>query len=370
VSPVLQVDLSDPSDVRTSLNILNLCLGIVPRGAQNTPSADSQQPLTPAMAVLRQKKVWPFLEQVADLEVSEYSLPELATYLDMPSNRVGSLRAILAKLEQRLELQFFELAPSRATDTQGNPRYRMPDAIKKAIRAQRKKLPEMNRIAKQILRDMIDHSELFAGLNSSERRECFRMSSGAIDLLWDRTGAAHSDCVGETQSEHIDFLKHHPRLIECVKHLFEQDKEREISKLRLHTGQCAAMMYLMASSASDIDAYRNSNPPSEKQLSWQNWDKAEEFWTLIAARNKRLVPVYDALRALVDENAGGGSRRIEKLAVVAKAWRLFRDQEKITKKALALKYEEDVNGIRRLVEQPSVGGIDLGKSADETARAG
>jgi hypothetical protein len=358
--PVLQVNLSDPSDVRTSINILKRHLDVAAQGPRSSSPADSQEPSTQAMAVLRQKKVWPFLEQVAELEVPEFSLPELGAHLDMPSNRVSSLRAILAKLEQRLDIELFLLAPSRATDTQGNPRYQMPAAIKEAIKAEGKKLPEMSRIAKKLLRDMIDHSNLFAGLDSRGQKECLRMSCVAIDLLWDRTGAVYSDCGHyETELEHIDFLKRHPRLLDCVKHMFVQNTDRTISKLRLSPGQSAAMMYMMASSASDADAYRKGNPPSEKQLSWEYWKKAEEFWSLLAADDDQLVAVVRALHSLADENSVHGTSHVRKLAVVTKAWRLFQADEKITKKALTRDYRENTNDLSRR-ERAAVGGIDLG----------
>jgi hypothetical protein len=82
---------------------------------------------------MKTKKIWPFLDRVANLDVREYSLPELGGHLGMSSNKVCSLKAILAKPEQRLGIQFFEPAPSGAVDASGNPRYRMPDAIRQAI---------------------------------------------------------------------------------------------------------------------------------------------------------------------------------------------------------------------------------------------
>jgi hypothetical protein len=133
--PVLQVNLTDPADVRAGIDMLTRQLNSATQAAQVTPPAAAQQPLAQPMAEMKRKKIWRFLDRVATLNVPEYSLPELGGHIGLSSNKVCSLKAILAKPEQRLGVQFFELAPSGAVDTAGNPRYRMPDAIKQAIQA-------------------------------------------------------------------------------------------------------------------------------------------------------------------------------------------------------------------------------------------
>jgi hypothetical protein len=128
--PILQVDLSDLVDVQTGIEIL---MRIRATAAQNSSAASARHPLAEAMAEMKQKKIWLFLERAANLNVPEYSLPELGGHLGISSNKVCSLKAILAKPEQRLGLQFFETAPSGTQDAAGNPRYRMSEAIRKAI---------------------------------------------------------------------------------------------------------------------------------------------------------------------------------------------------------------------------------------------
>jgi len=131
--PVLQVNLSDPADARVGLDILTRLLNHAAQPPQAPPPAAPQQPLAQAMVEMKSKKIWRFLDRVANLNVPEYSLPELGTHIGLSSNKVCSLKAILAKPEQRLGVQFFEPAPSGTVDASGNPRYRMPDAIKQAI---------------------------------------------------------------------------------------------------------------------------------------------------------------------------------------------------------------------------------------------
>ncbi len=134
--PILNVNLSDPADVQAAIDILmryRASFAQDPQNPQSSNFAVPQPPLAQAMAEMKLKKIWHFLVRVADLNVAEYSLPELGEYVEMSSNKVCSLKAILAKPEQRLGIRFFELSPTRSMDAVGNPRYRMPDPIKQAI---------------------------------------------------------------------------------------------------------------------------------------------------------------------------------------------------------------------------------------------
>lgn len=104
---ILDVDLTDPADVRAGLNILTkLCSPGAP--IPRVGSADVQFSLTQAVVEMKRKKIWQFLHRVASLDVPEYSLPELGGQIGISSSKVCSLRAILAKPEQRLGVQFFE----------------------------------------------------------------------------------------------------------------------------------------------------------------------------------------------------------------------------------------------------------------------
>src|SRR5713226_1374146 len=108
--PLLQVNLDDHADVEAGIAILmSRRLPVV--AALQDPPADRQRPLAEAMAVMKTKKIWKFLTRVATLDEAEYSLPELGTLLGLSTNKVCSLKAILAKPEQRLGLQFLAPAP-------------------------------------------------------------------------------------------------------------------------------------------------------------------------------------------------------------------------------------------------------------------
>jgi hypothetical protein len=131
--PLLQVNLNDHADIEAGIAIL-MTRRVPVVAALQDPSADGQRTLSEAMAVMKTKKIWKFLTRVASLDQSEYSLPELGALVGLSTNKVCSLKAILAKPEQRLGLQFLEPASDAAVDAAGNPRYRMPRPILQAIR--------------------------------------------------------------------------------------------------------------------------------------------------------------------------------------------------------------------------------------------
>ncbi len=131
--PVLHVNLADPADVQAAIEVLMRYQASFAQAPQTSSLAVVQPPLAQAMAEMKLKKIWQFLVRVASVNASEYSLPELGEHIGMSSNKVCSLKAILAKPEQRLGIQFFELSHTGNVDGVGNPRYRMPDAIKQAI---------------------------------------------------------------------------------------------------------------------------------------------------------------------------------------------------------------------------------------------
>ena len=184
--------------------------------------------------------------------------------------------------------------------------------------------------------DMLYTMELFRQNTPTERKDMTRMLASAIDLLWART-----DTKGyKTHPEVVGFLERHRRLLKCVEHIFIEnsvkgaDGGRKISKLRISAGHASALCYLMACGSEKTteysDEYRNESPPSEKNLDWTYWDRAQDFWTCLAGA-RDFIPVRRALGQLVDsspgneDNQGLGGRTPEKLAILAKAWERYKD---------------------------------------------
>lgn len=220
--------------------------------------------------------------------------------------------------------------------------------------------------------DVFYTSDLFRKLVSADRKHCSRMLAAAVDLLWKRT-----DTKGyKTNSEVVPFVDRHGKLIKAIDHLFVEDcaaDGRKISNLKLSSGQCAALCYLMGCSTSDGDAYRNGFPPQEKGLDWSNWDKAKQFFALLGGSNE-MEPVRKALLSLQgsdptdEQNLGMGGRLPEKLAILAKAAAVFfgDNPRPITDEDVKLNYNTlDDKGAKlpdgqiKLLDAADFGGIDV-----------
>lgn len=222
--------------------------------------------------------------------------------------------------------------------------------------------------------DMLYTMPLYRDNTPPDRKELTRMLAIAIDTLWDRT---NTQGYG-THPEIVGFLERHNTLLQCVQHIFAENRSkalvagtytigayesdntwgvmssggvilrggfasqelakrwalaedggRKISKLKISAGQASALMYLMGSGTEKTtdysDTYRNEKPPSEKNLDWGYWDKAKDFWARLASDRSfklvrdRLTDLYDSSKTN-PANLGMGGTSAEKLAVLAKAW--------------------------------------------------
>lgn len=208
------------------------------------------------------------------------------------------------------------------------------------------------------LTDVIFRSEYFAKLPTSIRKNLSAVLDYGIRLLWFRTGLGTvAYAPKRTHSEALDFVNRHPRLLECVKHVGDTESLATVKKY-IAPGTAAGLMYLMGTSASTADEYRASSNPDENLLSFDLWDKAEEFWALIGSDSPTMAPLKKSIGALI-EGEGGGSNA-ERIAVIVKAWNCFVNNDKIQEKDLKLKYVTDDDGFKTLAECPTTGGIDVG----------
>lgn len=239
----------------------------------------------------------------------------------------------------------------------------------------------LDKVNLRALSKVIDTSGLFDGwtvkdeimdkvevrtLSSGEKKWCSRMLDKATALLWQRVGAGVDEFHGHrTHSELAAFHDRHPRLLQCVKHIFEQDRDgHPISGLKLSAGQSAACLYLMGSAATRPDAYRSAEQPGEKVLDWQHWEKAQQFWVDLA--DGKLKSVTNALANPYGLKEATEASGIERLCVLAKAWELYVTGRKIASKNLRLSFVDKEGVGKVLNEWPTFGGIDKGnpKEAD------
>lgn len=231
----------------------------------------------------------------------------------------------------------------------------------------------LDNVKPRTVADNLMTSAHFVNLNSGERRECTRMLEKAIAFAWKRSGAQGY----MTNQACLEFLKLHPTLEVLVRHLFDENKNRGISLLRLSPGQMAGVAWLMATSASDLDAYQNANPPSEKKMDLSRLDLAQDFFVMLSSSPpaKQVKAVHHAIGGMVGDDAEGlGGRQFEKLAVLGKAWAILAADPKaiITEADVALKYWDDALGVKHLLAGDDgylnyFGGVDLGEKAKKTS---
>ncbi len=228
------------------------------------------------------------------------------------------------------------------------------------------------------LADAIYASGLFGDLTTTRTKDkrdvkmLSRMADYAVRLLWHRTGAKREAFAPKrTHSESLDFIQRHPKLLECLRHIHEENGGGE-NRLKFYPspGMAAGLLYLMGSSKTvrtddEGTGYMDVDCPTEDLLDWSMFGKACDFWTMLAARAKEFDPVREVIGNLLDSE--GGSFTQERIAVLVKAWWRFSEDMEIIDKSLELETQANDDGIQRLIECPTVGemiddvsSIDLG----------
>ncbi len=232
------------------------------------------------------------------------------------------------------------------------------------------------------LSDVFYTSPLFQHMDKGQRKECARMLAKACDLLMKRTGElsnAASHATYATHSESLGFVDRHPKLLDCLAHLFTCNQDRVISNMQLSPGQCSALMYLMGSSASSMDDYRSTSPPAEAALKWTRWKKACDFWTMIGEGDERTVAVKSCLAGLEDPDGGLTGRLREKLVILHRAWQAFVQGQDVTEEMIDLKGRENGTGDyapnknkpghNEFIAWSCFGGCDVGDKPDLKAKS-
>lgn len=213
------------------------------------------------------------------------------------------------------------------------------------------------------LTDVLYRSAYFKNLklSAASLKKVSRIGDFCVRTLWERTGACYDafSPSKRTHSESLDFIERHPKIVDCVAHIFNEDtNEKKITKV-VALGTAAGLLYMMGSSSTPFHEYYNDEQPGESTLNWDNLEKAEEFWTLLAGRAPQFQQLMYALAAIVNED--GKAPSAEVVAVIVKAWNLFLSGKKLTADKLKLEYHIDDEGFKTLLECPTVGGIDQGK---------
>ncbi|WP_442507728.1 hypothetical protein SH528x_006660 [Novipirellula sp. SH528] len=155
--PYLMVNLDDTNDCRKAIKQLRSAINAPDcdrdandnagrRGRQgNRLAADAGGPGKPQgedvaalplpmkLRRIKQRHIWKHLVRIANAAEDAQSLPELDLLLDLPKNKMRSLKAIMAKLENRFDLKFLRVVPNAGVDASGNPRYEMLPNVRRQI---------------------------------------------------------------------------------------------------------------------------------------------------------------------------------------------------------------------------------------------
>lgn len=198
------------------------------------------------------------------------------------------------------------------------------------------------------------------GMSPVKTRKLTKILDFSVRQLWFRTGAredAYSTNV--SHSDALDFIERHPNLLVCVKTIYEEDEGglKRISRL-LSTGAATGLLYLMSVSSTNSDDYHAVDFPEESNLDFKNQELAEEFWLKLARSDKSMRPL---IRAIASAEQAGRTIQAERVGLIIKAWNKFKVGRPITSSSLSLKTRHDKFGTLRIIEDPTVGGVDLGR---------
>lgn len=213
------------------------------------------------------------------------------------------------------------------------------------------------------LADVIYRSDCFKEFQgANQRRRIAKAMDFAINMLWERTGAGKSNYgMRRTHAEAVDLMERHPRLARAVAHIFKEDGENKAIGKFMGPGFASTMLYLMACGESDQAKYQAGDPPNEKLLTFDLWDKAVQFWMDLAGGAMNLAALRKCLGEVFDPAIGNGTKTEQKV-LFAKAWNLYAADEEITAENLKLHYGTNKAGARVLAElpMPTFGNIDVG----------
>lgn len=187
-----------------------------------------------------------------------------------------------------------------------------------------------------------------------EQKHLAQVFAVSQKLLWLRLGGKDvSHAPHFPPSEALELSANHPRLRGAVEFIHNENSAGEGSRFKpyISEGYASALLYLMGTSSSE----------SVDNLSFDNWEKAEEFWVLLASGENlsKDSPILSLRNILAKSEAGSAKGRDTIVCLVAKAWNAFLAGEPLPPKNLKVKERVDKDsGKRTLAERPTFGGID------------
>lgn len=220
---------------------------------------------------------------------------------------------------------------------------------------------------KRSLGDVIFRRAEFKDASRSEQKKLANHLSHAIRLVWLRSGGKKiSDAPFFPHSEALEFFEEHPRLLECVKFIYDLEGGRgaeggRISK-RVSPGYAAALLYLAGHSATDPAKFIEDGV---EVLDDSLMEKAEDFWTIFAsgANLDEGSPILHLRELLIKIDAQSGAGRDDVVGACIKAMNLYFDDPKATCKAtdVKVKKKKDKESGKMVLneDEPRLGGMDV-----------
>lgn len=218
---------------------------------------------------------------------------------------------------------------------------------------------------KRTLGDVVFRDNVFGKVSDREAKRLSNILAGATRLTWLRSGGQTvSDAPHFPHSEALDFIEDHPRLVDAVRFVFDEDGGPGAEGKKLSTyislGYAAALLYLMGTSATDPDKFLG-----EGETDFSLWDKATDFWALFASGSSE-DPFPSLQRLLVRTDASGAQGRDEVVGMVVKAFNHWADGVKDIKAGkLKVKKAKTEEGKLVLSECPRLGGLDVERVPEE-----
>lgn len=209
--------------------------------------------------------------------------------------------------------------------------------------------------------DVLYRSELFTKYKDANKKKAMaRACDNAVKVIWDRAGIKDDAYAPiRTHQEGMDFLYRHPKLLDCVSYVVNEEHKGSISG-SIPIGSAGALCYLMGVCKSNPETYVSAR--AEASLDTDMIGKAQEFWMDYASQSvTTLNALRESIKSLVNPTTGKDEGSFhEKTGLFIKAWNLYSAGKEVTKEAIKLKYvKNEETGTQVLDDHPLIGGIDI-----------
>jgi len=213
---------------------------------------------------------------------------------------------------------------------------------------------------KRSLGDVFYRDKRFEGdtVDKKKLQQLSNILAGAVRLVWIRSGGKKvSDAKHFPHSEGLEFLENHPQIKQAVEYIDLESKKG--SSKYIQPAYAAALLYLMAASGTDPDAYEEEGAGA---VDMSNWKTACEFWSLFYSGNlKSDDPIQCCKDIIGDIEAASGSARDEIVNTVVKAYNMWVDGKKTSTSKLRLERNDEY----KVIEEHRLGGLDVERSSQD-----